>query len=249
MDHPIRALETEEWEALVDRGEVPGPMSCNEYFSFESAEREELLLGWRVRQSNPIPKHQYTMANLVVLIGMHLIERSLGSIMAPTSDILLDEERRLVLQPDAAVILHDRMHVVGEKRLHAAPNLVVEALSPSTSRKDRVNKLAWYRQYGVDEYWIISDKKKQVEVYDLTAPPENPPAVFGEADAIISRVLPDLELRVEWLFGPLYQRAIQTVFSRSGTFSKNGASGSQNGHSSTSYASRNGNRRYDTDPT
>ena len=71
-----------------------------------------------------------------------------------------------MLVPDAAVILHDRMHVIGEKRLNAPPNLVIEALSPSTSRRDRVNKLEWYGKYGVDEYWIVDAKKKYVEVYD-----------------------------------------------------------------------------------
>ena len=143
MEHPEKALEFEEWEARVARGEVPGPMTVDEFSELDEVEygREELLMGWRVYEPTPVSKHQLAMSNLTVLIGLHLCEHRLGAIMAPASGILFDEEKRLVLMPDAAVILHDRMHVVGETRLHAPPNLLIEALSPSTSRRDRVNKL------------------------------------------------------------------------------------------------------------
>src|SRR5215207_10169417 len=99
MEHPDRPLEIEEWEALVARGEVPGPMTVDEFSETPECEygREELLMGWRVRESWPISKHQLAMSNLTVLIGLHLIERSLGVIMGPSTGILLDEEKRILL--------------------------------------------------------------------------------------------------------------------------------------------------------
>jgi Uma2 family endonuclease len=238
MEHPDRPLEIEEWEALAARGELPGPMDVHEYTELgETDYREELLMGWRVREPAPVLNHQVAMSNLVVLVGMHLIDHSIGVIVAPACDIVFDEEKRLILVPDAAVILNDRMHIMGGKRLHAPPNLVVEALSPSTSRRDRVDKLEWYAKYGVDEYWIVDQKKKRVEVFDLTAAPAPSTAVFGEPDTIVSRVLPDLQLKVEWLFGPLNQRALETVFSPSRWSTP-----------STSRARRKRKPRYDTDP-
>jgi Uma2 family endonuclease len=244
MEHPDRPLEIEEWEALVARGEVPGPMTVDEFSEIDEVTygREELLMGWRVRESWPISKHQLAMSNLNVLIGLHLVERNLGVMMAPSTGILIDEEKRIMLVPDAAIILHDRMHVIAEKRLDAPPNLVIEALSPSTSRRDRVNKLEWYGKYGVDEYWIVDVKKKHIDVYDLTAGPGQPPVRFGEQERLVSRVLPDFELKVEWVFGPLHEQAIVNVFTK-----RDGTSG--RGWPSTSYASPNGKPRYDTDPT
>jgi Uma2 family endonuclease len=244
MEHPDRPLEIEEWEALVARGEVPGPMTVDEFSEFPECEygREELLMGWRVCESAPIPRHQLAMSNLTVLIGMHLLERSLGVIMAPSTGVLIDEEKRILLVPDATVILHDRMHAIAEKRLDAPPNLVIEALSPSTSRRDRVNKLEWYGKYGIDEYWIVDAKKKHIDVYDLTAGPGHPPVRFSEQERLVSRVLPDFELKVEWVFGPLHEQAIVNVFTK-----KDGTPG--RGWPSTSYASQNGKPRYDTDPT
>jgi Uma2 family endonuclease len=244
MEHPERALEIEEWEALVERGEVPGPMSVDEFSELEvmyDGRREELLMGWRVCESWPITKHQHAMSNLVVLIALHLFDRKLGVVMGPSAGVLLDEEKRILLVPDASVVLNDRMHLIAEKRLNAPPNLVVEALSPSTSRRDRVTKLEWYGKYGVEEYWIVDVKKEHIDIYDLTAGPGQPPVRFSKPEKIISRVLPDLQLKVEWVFGPLHEHAIPLVFMKDGVPGR--------GWPSTSHASRNGNRRYDTDPT
>ena len=52
-------------------------------------------------------------------------------------------------------------------KLHAAPELVVEVLSPGNTneRRDREAKLKLYSRHGVQEYWIVDWMKRQVEVY------------------------------------------------------------------------------------
>lgn len=161
-------------------------------------------------------------------------------IMAPSAGILLDEEKRIILVPDAAIVLHDRMHLVAEKRIDASPNLVIEALSPSTSRRDGVTKLEWYGKYGIDEYWIVDVKKQHIDVYDLAAGPGRRPVRFGEAERLVSRVLPDFELKVAWVFGPLHEDAIPLVFTKDGVPGR--------GYPSRSRARRKRKPRYDTDP-
>lgn len=212
VENPSEPIDYSRWEELVAEGRIPGPTTIEEYFNQpESDQREELLYGWRVSEGLPVPKHQFAVSNLVVLIGLHLMQTGLGRIMAPSSDILFDEVTRLVLGPDAIVILHDRMHVVGEKRLDGPPNLVVEALSPSTSRRDRVHKLQWYREYGVDEYWIVDSKRKHVEVVDFTASLEPAVSRFVGTDEIRSLVLPELKITADMLFAPLYAAAVARV--------------------------------------
>lgn len=230
-------IEYARWEELVAEGRIPGPTTVEAFFNLpEPDQREELLYGWRVSEGSPIPKHQFAVTNLVVLIAMHLMQTGIGRIMAPSSDILFDEVNRVVLAPDALVLLHDRMHLVGEKRLDGPPNLVVEALSPSTSRRDRVHKLQWYREYGVDEYWIVDSRRKYVEVIDFVAAAEPAVSRFVEMDEIRSQVLPDLKITADMLFAPLYQAALERI----GLVKP--------GESSTSYAKPNRKRRYDTDP-
>lgn len=57
--------------------------------------------------------------------------------------------------PDVLFIRKGRGHLAGEQGMAAAPDLVVEVLSPTSGRVDRAKKLGWYLQLGVPEYWIV----------------------------------------------------------------------------------------------
>ena len=46
-----------------------------------------------------------------------------------------------------------------------APDMVIEILSPSTQRHDRLVKLNLYQRAGVREYWIVDPQGQSVEVY------------------------------------------------------------------------------------
>ena len=52
--------------------------------------------------------------------------------------------------------------------VHGAPDLVVEVLSPSTARNDRIRKKDTYEKYGVREYWIVNPTECSIEQYILT---------------------------------------------------------------------------------
>ena len=43
------------------------------------------------------------------------------------------------------------------------PDLLIEILSPHNSRRDRVDKLDIYAQYGVAEYWIVDPIERQFD--------------------------------------------------------------------------------------
>lgn len=50
---------------------------------------------------------------------------------------------------------------------NGAPDLIIEILSKSTSKKDYNDKYNLYEEAGVKEYWIVSPSEKFVSVYDL----------------------------------------------------------------------------------
>jgi Uma2 family endonuclease len=54
--------------------------------------------------------------------------------------------------------------VVNEKHATAAPDLVVEILSPGTRRRDKGRKRAVYDREGVGEYWIVDPETQSVTV-------------------------------------------------------------------------------------
>jgi Uma2 family endonuclease len=43
------------------------------------------------------------------------------------------------------------------------PDLVVEVISPCSTRYDRVTKLRYYAQLGIPEYWMIDPQARTVE--------------------------------------------------------------------------------------
>ena len=51
--------------------------------------------------------------------------------------------------------------------LETVPELVVEVLSPSTGRKDRVLKLNHHQSVGVPHYWILDQQGGFIEAYEL----------------------------------------------------------------------------------
>ena len=69
------------------------------------------------------------------------------------------------LCPDLMIIC-DRKYLKGGV-YSGIPKFVVETLSPSSTKRDRVEKKGIYESSGVEELWIISPKERAVEIYYL----------------------------------------------------------------------------------
>jgi Uma2 family endonuclease len=83
----------------------------------------------------------------------------------PSPDVILSPTR--VVIPDLIAIRQERLHLVTDRGIEGAPDLVVEILSPSSSRRDRHRKLTLYKRVEIPEYWIVDPRGKSVEVYAL----------------------------------------------------------------------------------
>jgi Uma2 family endonuclease len=86
--------------------------------------------------------------------------------------------------------------------LHAAPELVVEVLSPGVTneRRDREAKLKLYSRRGVQEYWIVDWRTQQIEVYRREALALHLVATLHAADTLTSPLLPGFTCKVATLF-------------------------------------------------
>jgi Uma2 family endonuclease len=87
-------------------------------------------------------------------------------------------------------------------KLYAAPDLVVEVLSPGASneRRDREVKLELYSRRGVKEYWIIDWRGRQLEVYRREHAQLRLHSTLLEEDALDSPLLPGFICAVSQLF-------------------------------------------------
>src|SRR5712692_479348 len=86
------------------------------------------------------------------------------------------------------------------KFLRVVPNLVVEILSPATAQKDQSEKKAIYAENGVEEYWIVDSKRREITGYALLGKRFGRGAVYTARDTLRSRVLDGFTLRVNEVF-------------------------------------------------
>ena len=70
-----------------------------------------------------------------------------------------------MVEPDLLFVSAQRREVLTEREILAAPDLVVEVLSPSTARTDRGRKRALYQETEVREYWIVDAEQNRVEIW------------------------------------------------------------------------------------
>jgi Uma2 family endonuclease len=102
-------------------------------------------------------------------------------------------------QPDLIYVSNERRHIISD-RIEGGPDLVIEVLSPSDTRKQITAKLKDYQRIGVRECWLVSAEAETVEVLQLTLKSVKRLGLYGIGDIVRSKVLPGLELPTKKLF-------------------------------------------------
>ncbi|MCD8022991.1 MAG: Uma2 family endonuclease [Lachnospiraceae bacterium] len=158
-----------------------GEYTEEDYLALPQERRVELIDGVIYDMAAPTYIHQ-AAADVICQCFAEYIRKQHGlcrTFTAPV-DVQLDCDDRTIVQPDVMIVC-DRSKF-REGRICGAPDLIVEVLSPATSKKDRTLKLGKYKRAGVREYWLVDTDKKRVLVYNL----ENgdAPAIYGFSDAV-----------------------------------------------------------------
>ena len=139
-----------------------------DYASWDDDNRYELIDGV-VYMMSPAPsqEHQRIIVEIAAQLWVFLKGKPCKVFAAPF-DVCLNaagDKDKTVVQPDIVVVC-DKSKLDG-KRCNGAPDMAVEILSPSTSKKDKVLKFDKYREAGVREYWIVDPEDKTIHVYIL----------------------------------------------------------------------------------
>ena len=77
---------------------------------------------------------------------------------------------------------------------------MVEVISPSTRRIDRIEKFVEYAKAGVNEYWIVEPQEKTIEVYVLIEGAYTLFGKYGFGQSVRSKSLLNLEVLVDEVF-------------------------------------------------
>jgi Uma2 family endonuclease len=108
---------------------------------------------------SPNTLHQTVSIALASLI-FDIARRRGGRALSVPTDVKLDDQT--IVQPDVLYIRRERRSIV-QRYVDGPPDLLIEILTPHNSRRDRVDKLDLYAQYGVAEYWIVDPNERQFD--------------------------------------------------------------------------------------
>jgi len=106
------------------------------------------------------------------------------------------------VQPDILFISKEHQPVSGTQIFEGVPELIIEAISPSSLRLDQHVKFGVYEQAGVREYWIADPKTRSIAIYYL--PGDGPEYIvkgqFAATETVRSKVLKELEFITHTVF-------------------------------------------------
>jgi Uma2 family endonuclease len=175
-----------------------------DYINFDFDEMVELIRG-RIFRMSPAPRtsHQIILVNLTRVFSTALYKQKCQVFVAPFDIILpIADKRRekatTVVQPDLCVICNPA--IIEEAGCFGVPDLIIEILSPSTSKKDFNDKYTVYEEAGVKEYWIVMPESKLIEVFHLVKAQYQRIHTYVDTDSITPITLPDLDVNLSEIF-------------------------------------------------
>ena len=175
-------------------------MTLDDYLSGpEDLRRRELIWGLVREPPAPAVSHQRVVVRVTVLLDAYARRQDLGTVLVAPTDVVLDDELALVVQPDVLFISRARESIIREL-IWGAPDLVVEVASGTTTAYDSSTKVEWYARYGARECWLVDLAPRQVTVVTFDEHGGRASHTARGSDRIPSAVLPDFAGTVDSLF-------------------------------------------------
>ena len=139
------------------------PYTWDDFVALDEDDPRELIDGELVEVEVPKWKHE----QIVGLLCFFLVEWAQsghGGRVVPSGYKLRVSARRGIM-PDVQFYREGNDAPIDQQDglVDGRPDLVVEVVSPSSQRYDRVTKLRWYERLGIPEYWLVDSAVRTVE--------------------------------------------------------------------------------------
>jgi len=176
-----------------------------DYRQWPDDERWELIDGVAYAMSGPSTGHQGIAMEMGRQLANFLKGKDCRVFPAPCDVFFYrlreqdEDDIDTVVQPDLLVVCDPEK--IRPRGVWGAPDLVVEILSPSTSRKDQNEKFNLYQRSGVKEYWVVDPAGQWMQQYVLGANGQfGIEVTFEKKGTLECRVLPGFNLSVAELW-------------------------------------------------
>ncbi|MBW4597947.1 MAG: Uma2 family endonuclease [Brasilonema angustatum HA4187-MV1] len=167
----------------------------------DNGKRYEIVDGELFVTHAPHWRHQEAADNICTELKLWSRQSGLGEAVTAAGIIFTDADNVI---PDVVWISNERVALVIDDAGHltAAPELVVEVLSPgeNSERRDKQVKLKLYATQGVQEYWIVDWQLQQIQVYRRQQATLVLVATLVISDELSSPVLPGFSCPISRIF-------------------------------------------------
>lgn len=176
---------------------MTGLVTVEEFMAMPDDGRRVELVRGEIRELAPSFAVAATVAsNVVKHLILHTALRGLGRVYGDGTTFALVPYRHSARSPDVAFIRAERLPAEGfppRQPVRIPPDLAVEVLSPSETRRILEDKLDDYREAGTPLIWVLDPDARTVEV----RPAGGPAYTLGEGDTLTGApVLPDFSCPV-----------------------------------------------------
>lgn len=176
-----------------------------DYLTWPDDQRWEIIEGVPYQLAPPLRIHQEIVGELFRQISNFLVDKPCRVYTAPFGVRLPkgnegnDNEIETILEPDITVVCdQSKLDVKGCK---GAPDLVIEVISLSSAKADRVLKFNFYEKSGVKEYWVVQPEEKTVMVFVRGDDHRyGRPEVYSEEDQVAVGIFQDLTIDLKTVF-------------------------------------------------
>src|SRR5829696_1477299 len=149
-------------------------------------QRYEIIDGELIVTAAPTMGHQRVVGRLYRLLDDYARQVQGGEVAFAPFDVRLGHFD--AVEPDLVFLSAARPRVPNdENSIDYAPDLVVEVVSPSSRRVDRVRKMALYARSGVSEYWTADPMERTLVVNLLQGKEYIPIAAIPMAGSSLRR--------------------------------------------------------------
>lgn len=144
-----------------DRG-AEGPYTWEDFVALDDEDRRELIDGELVEVEVPTDAHEAAVIALGAMLWNWARVDRRARVLASGYKIKIADDRGVM--PDVQLYRTENPTPRQEAGLvEGHPDLVVEVISPSSRRIDRLKKMNWYAEKGVPEYWLVDPVDRSIE--------------------------------------------------------------------------------------
>lgn len=162
MQHATQMQDT----VLISGDVLATGVSYEDFLAQFDGQHVEWVNGVVIQMASITERHDATTRFLATFFQAFL-ELSGGGRVLQDPMVMRLEAIGSARAPDIQILLPDKLSFLKDNQVVGPADLVVEVVSPTSHRRDRVEKFSEYERGGVPEYWIIDSIYKETLFYHL----------------------------------------------------------------------------------